>query len=88
MAGQTLYDKIWENHVVRPLGDGVDLLYIDRHLVHEVTSPLAFESLRSQGKPVRRTDLTLAVVDHNIPTSDRSLPVSYTHLTLPTIYSV
>ena len=73
--GRTLYDKIWDAHVVRPLGDGTDLLYIDRHLVHEVTSPLAFESLRSQGKPVRRPDLTLAVVDHNIPTTDRSLPI-------------
>ena len=72
--GKTLYDKIWDAHVVRSLG-GADILYIDRHLVHEVTSPLAFESLRLQGIPVRRTDLTLAVVDHNIPTTDRSLPI-------------
>ena len=72
--GKTIYDKIWDAHVVRSLG-GADLIYIDRHLVHEVTSPLAFESLRLQGKPVRRPDLTLAVVDHNIPTTDRSLPI-------------
>jgi 3-isopropylmalate/(R)-2-methylmalate dehydratase large subunit len=73
--GQTLYDKIWAGHVVRELDDGATLVYVDRHLVHEVTSPLAFESLRLQGKQVRRVDLTLAVVEHNIPTSDRSLPI-------------
>ncbi|MEL6258923.1 MAG: 3-isopropylmalate dehydratase large subunit [Pseudomonadota bacterium] len=73
---QTLYDKIWDAHVVRNLGEGVALLYIDRHLVHEVTSPLGFDSLRQKGMPVRRPDLTLAVVDHNIPTTDRSLPIA------------
>ncbi len=73
---RTLYDKVWDAHVVCALKGGATLLYIDRHLVHEVTSPLAFESLRLQGKPVRRPDLTLAVVDHNIPTTDRSLPIA------------
>jgi 3-isopropylmalate/(R)-2-methylmalate dehydratase large subunit len=73
--GRTLYDKIWEAHVVRELDDGATLIYVDRHLVHEVTSPLAFDSLRLQGKKVRRADLTLAVVEHNIPTSDRLLPI-------------
>jgi 3-isopropylmalate/(R)-2-methylmalate dehydratase large subunit len=72
---RTLYDKIWAAHVVRELDDGASLLYIDRHLVHEVTSPMGFESLRAQGKPVRRPELTLAVVEHNIPTTDRRLPV-------------
>jgi 3-isopropylmalate/(R)-2-methylmalate dehydratase large subunit len=72
---RTLYDKIWEAHVVRELDNGVSLLYIDRHLVHEVTSPLGFESLRLQKRRMRRADLTLAVVEHNIPTSDRRLPI-------------
>ena len=71
---QTLYDKVWAAHVVRELDDGASLLYIDRHLVHEVTSPVGFESLRAQGKKVRRPELTLAVVEHNIPTTDRRLP--------------
>ena len=71
---QTLYDKVWAAHVVRELDDGASLLYIDRHLVHEVTSPMGFESLRAQGKKVRRPELTLAVVEHNIPTTDRRLP--------------
>ena len=71
---RTLYDKVWAAHAVQELDDGATLLYIDRHLVHEVTSPLGFESLRVQGKKVRRPDLTLAVVEHNIPTTDRSLP--------------
>lgn len=70
---QTLYDKIWNDHVVRRQDDGTCLLYIDRHLVHEVTSPQAFEGLREAGRKVRRPDLTLAVVDHNVPTtSDRA----------------
>jgi 3-isopropylmalate/(R)-2-methylmalate dehydratase large subunit len=72
--GQTLYDKIWAAHVVRELDAGASLLYIDRHLVHEVTSPMGFASLRAQGKKVRRPELTLAVVEHNIPTTDRRLP--------------
>ena len=65
---RTLFDKIWDHHVVETLPDGTALLYIDRHLVHEVTSPQAFEGLRNAGRPVRRPDATIAVVDHNIAT--------------------
>ncbi len=72
---KTLFDKVWESHVVERMEDGTCILYIDRHLVHEVTSPQAFEGLRSAGRTVRRPDATIAVVDHNIPTSDRSVPV-------------
>ncbi|KAF7352969.1 3-isopropylmalate dehydratase [Mycena venus] len=68
---RTLYDKIWDDHVVDVNDDGLALLYIDRHLVHEVTSPQAFEGLRNAGRPVRRPDCTLATVDHNIPTVSR-----------------
>src|SRR6476660_10182696 len=68
MAG-TLAEKVWDAHVVRRGTDGApDLLYIDLHLVHEVTSPQAFEGLRLAGRPVRRPDLTLATEDHNVPT--------------------
>src|SRR3954466_1181958 len=68
--GRTLLDRVWENHLVRR-ADGVpDLLYVDLHLVHEVTSPQAFEGLRLAGRPVRRPDLTLATMDHNVPTGD------------------
>jgi 3-isopropylmalate/(R)-2-methylmalate dehydratase large subunit len=69
---RTLFDKIWDAHVVADNGDGTALLYIDRHLVHEVTSPQAFEGLRDAGRGVRRPELTLAVADHNVPTTDRS----------------
>ncbi|KAI9202358.1 3-isopropylmalate dehydratase [Polychytrium aggregatum] len=69
---RTLYDKIFESHVVDRLDDGTCLIYIDRHLVHEVTSPQAFEGLRTAKRQVRRPDCTLATVDHNIPTTDRS----------------
>jgi 3-isopropylmalate/(R)-2-methylmalate dehydratase large subunit len=69
---RTLFDKIWQSHVVDRQEDGTCLIYIDRHLVHEVTSPQAFEGLRSAGRPVRRPDATLAVADHNVPTTDRS----------------
>jgi 3-isopropylmalate/(R)-2-methylmalate dehydratase large subunit len=72
---QTLFDKIWQAHVVETMQDGTCVLYIDRHLVHEVTSPQAFEGLRMAGRPVHRPGNTLAVVDHNVPTSDRSLPI-------------
>ena len=72
MAGRTLYDKIWDNHVVTTQEDGTSILYIDRHLVHEVTSPQAFEGLRDAGRKVRRPDATIAVADHNVPTTDRS----------------
>ena len=68
---QTLYDKIWNEHVVHKQEDGTNLLYVDRHLVHEVTSPQAFEGLRLSKRSVRRPDLTLAVADHNVPTTDR-----------------
>jgi 3-isopropylmalate/(R)-2-methylmalate dehydratase large subunit len=73
MADQprTLFDKVWDSHVVERLPDGTCVLYIDRHLVHEVTSPQAFEGLRLAGRTVRRPDATLAVADHNVPTSDR-----------------
>src|SRR5947209_9529420 len=71
---RTLYDKIWDDHMVDKQPDGTCLLYIDRHLVHEVTSPQAFEGLRLTGRKVRAPEKTLAVVDHNIPTSDRNLP--------------
>ncbi|MDC0190036.1 3-isopropylmalate dehydratase large subunit [Rhodospirillales bacterium] len=71
----TLYDKIWESHLVDERDDGTCLLYIDRHLVHEVTSPQAFEGLRNTKRSVRRPDLTLAVADHNVPTSDRSIGI-------------
>ena len=69
---KTLYDKIWENHLVNEQGDGTCLIYVDRHLVHEVTSPQAFEGLRLNNRKVRRPELTLAVPDHNVPTTDRS----------------
>ncbi len=70
-APRTLYDKIFDSHVVERLPDGTAILYIDRHLVHEVTSPQAFEGLRMAGRPVRRPEATIAVADHNIPTMDR-----------------
>ena len=72
MAGKTLYDKLWDAHVVRENDDGTVLLYIDRHLVHEVTSPQAFEGLRLAGRDLRRPAAALAVVDHNVPTIHRA----------------
>ena len=80
---RTLFEKIWDQHVVVDVDrsklerneSGQSLIYIDRHLIHEVTSPQAFESLRQAGRRVRRPDLTIATVDHNIPTTDRSLPI-------------
>jgi len=69
---QTLFDKIWQRHLVDVQEDGTCLIYVDRHLVHEVTSPQAFEGLRVSGRRVRRPDATLAVADHNVPTTDRS----------------
>ena len=69
---KTLYDKIFDDHVVEKSPDGTCLLYIDRHLVHEVTSPQAFEGLRMTGRKVRAPEKTLAVVDHNVPTTDRT----------------
>ena len=67
----TLFEKIWNRHVVTTLPDGTALLYIDRHLVHEVTSPQAFEGLRLAGRKVRHPELTFATMDHNVPTDDR-----------------
>ncbi|MCA9846801.1 MAG: 3-isopropylmalate dehydratase large subunit, partial [Dehalococcoidia bacterium] len=71
---KTIIEKIWEQHVVRSAAGEPDLLYIDLHLVHEVTSPQAFESLRMTNRKVRRPDLTLATVDHNVPTTNRNEP--------------
>ena len=68
---KTLFDKVWENHIVHKGDVNQCLLYIDRHLVHEVTSPQAFEGLRLNGRNVRRPDLTLGVADHNVPTTSR-----------------
>ena len=73
---KTLYDKIWDEHLVHEQDDGTSLLYVDRHLVHEVTSPQAFEGLRNSKRQVRQPNLTLAVADHNVPTSDRSKGIS------------
>ena len=75
MSGKTLFDRIWESHLVHEEEGKPSLLYIDLHLVHEVTSPQAFEGLRIAGRKVRRPDLTFATMDHNVPTTDRSLPV-------------
>ncbi len=74
-APRTLYDKIWDDHVVATEADGTAILYIDRHLVHEVTSPQAFEGLRMAHRKVRAPQKTLATVDHNVPTTDRSKPI-------------
>jgi 3-isopropylmalate/(R)-2-methylmalate dehydratase large subunit len=71
---RTLYDKIWDDHLVDEQPDGTCLIYIDRHLVHEVTSPQAFEGLRLSNRKVRAPDKTLCVVDHNVPTTNRNLP--------------
>ena len=76
MIGRTLYDKLWDSHVVHRADDGTCLLYIDRHLVHEVTSPQAFEGLKLAGRPLWRGSANLAVVDHNVPTTDRSAGVA------------
>lgn len=75
MKPRTLYEKIWDDHVIDQSEDGTCLIYIDRHLVHEVTSPQAFEGLRIAGRKVRKLKNTLAVMDHNVPTTDRSLPI-------------
>jgi 3-isopropylmalate/(R)-2-methylmalate dehydratase large subunit len=73
---RTLFEKVWDNHVVTDLEGGGVLLYIDRHLIHEVTSPQAFDGLREAGRPVRRPDLTFATVDHNVPTDGRPIDPS------------
>lgn len=74
--GQTLLDKLWDAHVVRACEGEPTLLYIDLHLIHEVTSPQAFDGLRAAGRNVRRPDLTFGTVDHNVPTTDRNLPIA------------
>src|SRR3979411_53185 len=76
MAAQTLFDKIWTSHLVREAPDEPDLLYIDLHLVHEVTSPQAFDGLRLSGRKVRRPDLTVATEDHNVPTEHIDQPIA------------
>jgi 3-isopropylmalate/(R)-2-methylmalate dehydratase large subunit len=76
MAGRTLFQKVWDAHLVGDAGEDPALLYVDLHLVHEVTSPQAFEGLRLAGRRVRRPDLTVATVDHNVPTDDRTLPIA------------
>ncbi len=73
---KTLYDKIWNEHLVHQQDDGTSLLFVDRHLIHEVTSPQAFEGLRTSKRKVRQPSLTLAVADHNVPTTDRSKGIS------------
>ena len=75
MAAKTIFEKIWEAHVVRTEPDGTALIYIDRHLVHEVTSPQAFEGLQLTGRTLRRPQAALAVPDHNVPTTDRDKPI-------------
>jgi len=74
--GKTLFEKIWASHVVRELPDGSCLLYIDRHLVHEVTSPQAFDGLRMAGRKIRRPDLTFSTMDHNVPTTEDRLTIA------------
>ena len=76
MVPRTLFEKVWASHVVHQAEGGPALLYVDLHLVHEVTSPQAFEGLRLAGRRVRRPELTLATVDHNVPTGDRRLPIA------------
>jgi 3-isopropylmalate/(R)-2-methylmalate dehydratase large subunit len=75
MKQKTLFDKIWDSHVIRSVKGGPDILYIDRHYLHEVTSPQAFNGLRSRGLRVFRPEMTVATADHNIPTTDQHLPI-------------
>src|ERR1700732_1918674 len=75
MAPRTMYDKIWESHLVRDVSGEPSLIYIDRHLVHEGTSPQAFAGIEAAGRKVRRPDLTFAVMDHSVPTKNRELPL-------------
>jgi 3-isopropylmalate/(R)-2-methylmalate dehydratase large subunit len=76
MTPRTLFEKVWDAHIVHRLPEGPVLLYVDLHLVHEVTSPQAFAGLRNAGRRVRRPELTVATVDHNVPTGDRRLPIA------------
>jgi 3-isopropylmalate/(R)-2-methylmalate dehydratase large subunit len=75
MTPKTLFDKIWDSHVVKSIEGGPDVLYIDRHFIHEVTSPQAFEGLRQRGVKVFRPANTTATADHNIPTVDQHLTI-------------
>ncbi|HRA49369.1 MAG TPA: aconitase family protein, partial [Thermomicrobiales bacterium] len=75
-APRTLSEKLWDRHVVRSAPGEPDLLYIDLHLIHEVTSPQAFDGLRMNGRPVRRPDLTIATADHNVPTIHIDRPIA------------
>src|SRR6185503_627850 len=75
---RTLFEKLWDAHVVQQAAGAPAVLYIDLHLVHEVTSPQAFDGLRAAGRGVRRPELTVATADHNVPTTDRSLPIEDT----------
>ena len=88
MNKKTLFDKIWDSHVIKKVDNGPDILFIDRHLIHEVTSPVAFLGLKNRNLNVMYPNLTFATADHNTPTINQHLPirdpVSYTHLTLPT----
>ena len=72
---KTLFDKVWENHVVDIIPKGPSILYIDQHLIHEVTSPQAFVGLRDRGIPVFRPEKTIATADHNVPTENQHLPI-------------
>lgn len=72
---KTLFDKVWDAHVVKSLEGGIDVLYIDRHLIHEVTSPQAFSELESRGLELFRKDQMVATPDHNVPTKDQHLPI-------------
>ncbi|MEY4885792.1 MAG: hypothetical protein RL151_1101, partial [Bacteroidota bacterium] len=73
--GKTLFDKIWESHVVKTIDGGPSVLYIDRHFIHEVTSPQAFNGLRKRGMPVSRPHQVVATADHNVPTLNQELPI-------------
>ena len=73
--GKTLFEKIWTKHVVRELDDGTSLIYVDRHLVHEVTSPQAFEGMRLAGRSMRAPELAFATKDHNVPTTEDRLDI-------------
>ena len=75
MGGLTLYDKVWAQHVVKDYGDGDALIYVDRHLVHEVSSPQAFAGLIAEDRLIRRVDAHLAVADHAVPTLSRNFPL-------------
>src|ERR1700690_4590821 len=75
MGPRTLYEKIWDSHVVHEEPGEPSLIYIDRHLIHEATSPQAFAGLKAPGRKVRRPDLTFAVMDHSVPTKNRDLPI-------------